>query len=157
MSVLSHGAFHQSIGFAFNEMVLLEQLSQLPPENILRVLQSIPRPLLERALAGQAPADIPLQHTPVAQWPEVPPSIAEQRRFPRQNVLRGAQVSFGRQHSVVNVQVLDLSEGGCRIGLDDPSRLPDLFSVRIVGVSGERSCEVCWRAAHELGVAFLPA
>ena len=38
-TVLSHEAYHHSVGWAFGELLVLEQMSQLPPDSVLRVLQ----------------------------------------------------------------------------------------------------------------------
>ncbi len=144
-TVLSHEAFHQSVGFAFGELLVLEQISQLPAESILRVLKSIPEPLLQRALASRNAAVPPV--------PELP---GERRAFPRRKVLRGGQLICAGGSTVLEVQVRDISEGGCRIWSRNPSGVPDHFTIRIVGVYGERPCEVRWRSGEELGVRFLP-
>jgi hypothetical protein len=141
-SVLSHEAFHHSVGFAFGELLVLEQISQLPAESVLRVLKSIPEPLLQQALAGLGAAVPPDQDDP-----------AERRASPRRKVLRGGQVIQGQ--TILEVQVRDISEGGCRIWSRHPSAVPDHFTLRIVGVYGERHCEVRWRSDDELGLRFL--
>lgn len=144
-TVLSNEAFHQSVGFAFGELLVLEQISQLPAESILRVLQSIPEPLLQHALAGRNAAAQPVADL-----------SGERRHSPRRKVLRGGQVIHDGGRSILEVQVRDLSEGGCRIWSRNPSSVPDHFTIRIVGVYGERPCEVRWRSGEELGVEFLP-
>lgn len=141
-TVLSHDAFHESVGHAFNELLVLEQLSQLPPDAVLRVLQSIPETLLRQALGASA------QPQPAAK-PE------ERRAYPRRAVLRGGKLILNHGRNLLDVQVRDLSEGGCRIRTGNPALLPDRFTIRIVGLSGERPCEVRWRSEQELGVRFL--
>lgn len=153
-TVLSHEAFHESVGFAFGELRVLEQMSQLPAESILRILQSIPAPLLLQALAGRhAVASKPRarsnSHAPQA----APAEKGERRAAPRRKVLRGGQVIHAG--TVLEVQVRDISDGGCRIWSRRPSEVPDHFTIRIVGVSGERTCSVRWRSGEEIGVAFL--
>lgn len=139
--VLSHEAFHHSVGHAFGELFVLEQISQLPPENVLRILQTIPEPLLRRALEGCG--------GPAPQAGE-----AEGRAFPRRKVLRGAKV-LCEGRVLLEVQLRDISEGGCRIWTRRLSEVPDHFTIRIVGIAGERACEVRWRSEEELGVRFL--
>jgi hypothetical protein len=51
-SILSHNVFHPSIGHAFGELFVLDQISLLPPDSILRILKTIPEPLLRDALAA---------------------------------------------------------------------------------------------------------
>jgi hypothetical protein len=139
-TVLSHEAFHPSVGFAFDELLLLEQMSRLPPDSIIRLLQSIPEPMLRDALAARAPmAD--------ASAPR------ERRLEPRRKVLRGARVTIPGE-PVREVQVRDISTGGCRIWSRHIASLPDRFTIRIVGIAGERRCEVRWRYGEELGVRF---
>jgi hypothetical protein len=140
-TVLSHDAFHHSVGHAFGELFVLEQISQLPPENVLRILQTIPEPLLRRALAGCG--------GPAPQAGE-----AEGRAFPRRKVLRGAKV-LCEGRVLLEVQLRDISEGGCRIWTRRLSEVPDHFTIRIVGIAGERACDVRWRSEEELGVRFL--
>ena len=138
-TVLSHEAYHHSVGWAFGELLVLEQMSQLPPDSVLRVLQSIPQPLLRHALAsGEAAAEVK----------------AERRASPRRKVLRGARVMVAGA-AVAEVQVRDISEGGCRIWSRQPSCVPDRFTIRIVGFGGQRPCAVRWRAGEEIGVEFL--
>jgi hypothetical protein len=140
-TVLSHDAFHHSVGHAFGELFVLEQISQLPPENVLRILQTIPEPLLRQALAGS------VESAPRA-------AEAERRDLRRRKVLRGAKVlRAGRV--LLEVQLRDISEGGCRIWSRRLSEVPDHFTIRIVGIAGDRACEVRWRAEEELGVRFL--
>jgi hypothetical protein len=69
-------------------------------------------------------------------------------------VLRGAKV-LREGRVLLEVQVRDISEGGCRIWTRRLSEVPDHFTIRIVGIRGERACEVRWRAEEELGVRFL--
>ncbi len=141
-TVLSHEAFHHSVGHAFGELFVLEQISQLPPENVLRILQTIPEPLLRRALAGCGAPSAP--HA----------AQAERREFARRKVLRGAKV-LREGRVLLEVQLRDISEGGCRIWSRRLSEVPDHFTIRIVGIAGERACEVRWRSEEELGVRFL--
>jgi hypothetical protein len=142
-NVLSHEAFHRSVGLSFDEMLVMEQLSRLSAESILRVLQSIPEPLLQHAAAG-------LAATP----PSAPRAPAERRGSSRRQVLRGARLS-GDGRTILEVQVRGISEGGCRIWTRAPSDVPDYFTIRIVGFEGERPCEVRWRSGNELGVQYL--
>jgi len=79
----------------------------------------------------------------------------ERRAYPRRPVLRGGKLILNHGRNLLDVQVRDLSEGGCRIRTGNPALLPDRFTIRIVGLSGERPCEVRWRSEQELGVRFL--
>ena len=156
-TVLSHEAFHESVGFAFGELRVLEQMSQLPADGVLRVLQSIPAPLLLQALAGRHAAASKSHTIRNSHRPGAAGEPGDRRAAPRRKVLRGGQVIVppcdGR--TILEVQVRDISDGGCRIWSRKPSEVPDHFTIRIVGVCGERRCDVRWRSGDEIGVQFL--
>ena len=132
-TVLSHDAFHASVSHAFGELLVLEQMSQLPPESVLRVLQSIPRALLEQALSAPEP------ERPVA---------------PRRKVLRGGKVLLGGA-LILEVQLREIGADGGLIWTRRPDEVPDQFSLRIVGIDGEKRCRVAKRAGEEIEVRFL--
>jgi hypothetical protein len=132
-SVLSHEVFDPSVGHAFGEMFVLEQISQLPDESVLRILQTIPDPLLQRAVEVRQP----------------PPAAQGKGR----KVLRGAKIIAGGQ-LVMEVQVREIFAGGCRIWTRAPSSVPERFTIRIIGFPGEQHCKVHWRAGEELGLQF---
>jgi hypothetical protein len=134
-SVLSHEVYHPSVGDAFGELFVLQQISQLPPESVLRILQTIPTPLLRQALKGCGAA------------------AAERRAEPRRKVLRGAKVMHGGR-LLLEVQLRDVSQGGCRIWTRRPEHVPERFSLLIVGEASERDCELRWRDGEEMGVRF---
>ena len=62
-TLFSHEAFHEDVGHAFNELLLMDQISRLPQASLLRVLQSFPCEVIRQALASghetgkAAPAD----------------------------------------------------------------------------------------------------
>ncbi len=61
-TLFCHEAYHEDVGQAFNEMMLMEHLSRLPEASRLRILQSFPRSLLEAALKpgpGDAQRSLP--------------------------------------------------------------------------------------------------
>ena len=142
-TVLSHEAFHPSVTLAFDELLLLAQISQLPEDAVLRMLQSFPEPLLRQALAGRG--------QPVRAVHQGP---GERRDEPRRKVLRGGKVMDERGTTLHEVQVREISDGGCRIWTRTPAAVPDRFTIRIVGVDRLRRCEVRWREGEELGVRF---
>jgi hypothetical protein len=132
-TILSHDAFNASISHAFGELLVLEQISQLPPESVLRVLQSFPRALLEQALAEPEP------QRPAA---------------PRRKVLRGGKVMLGGA-VILEVQLREIGEDGGLIWTRWPDEVPEQFSLRIVGIDGEKRCRVAKRAGEEIDVRFL--
>ncbi len=53
-TLFSHDAFHDDVAHAFNELMLMEQLSRLPEASLIRSMQSFPEALLERVLDAVA-------------------------------------------------------------------------------------------------------
>jgi hypothetical protein len=143
MTLLSHEAFHPSVALAFDELLLLAQISQLPEDAVLRILQSFPEPLLRQALAGIG--------QPVRAVHQGP---GERRTEPRRKVLRGGRVMDEQGITRLEVQVREISHSGCRIWSRTPAAVPDHFTIRIVGFDRPRRCEVCWREGEELGLLF---
>jgi hypothetical protein len=51
--------------------------------------------------------------------------------------------------------IADISDSGARLEIDDPSRLPESFTLLLDGPDQQRrACRVVWRTASEVGVAF---
>lgn len=47
-------AFHEDVGHAFDELILMEQLSRVPEASLVRILKSFPPSVLEQALEPAA-------------------------------------------------------------------------------------------------------
>lgn len=153
-TVLSHEAFHEDVGHAFNELRALQQIAELPTDSILRILKSIPSPLLRKALEAQEGVpDLALAASIMAL--DASENDSETRRDLRNRVLRGGKVIYNNRHSLMDAQVRDLSSSGCRIRVASAAHLPAFFSMVITGVVGEKTCEVRWRSDCEVGVRFL--
>jgi hypothetical protein len=134
-TLLSQDAFHDSVGHAFDELLAVEQMSRLPAESVLRVLQTIPHPLLLQALA--------LTQTAARPQPK-----------PRRKMLRGARVIQNGVY-ILEIQVRELGEDGCRVWTRRPEDVPERFTLRIVGIEGVKNCEVRRRFGEELELRFL--
>jgi hypothetical protein len=134
-TILSHDAFHASVGHAFDELLAQEQLARLPAESVLRVLQTIPQPLLLQALA-------------------LTQAAARPQPRPRRKVMRGAKV-LRDGICLLEVQVREIGEDGCRIWTRRPEEVPSRFTLRIVGFEGQKSCDVRRRFGEELELRFL--
>ncbi|MFN4143613.1 PilZ domain-containing protein [Aestuariivirga sp.] len=152
-TVLSQEVFHEDVGHAFNELTILQQIGNLPADSLLRVLQSIPSPLLRKALEKQ-------EGSPAAALTAVTPPLPERddsnsRKDIRNRVLRGGKVIYNNRHSIMDAQVRDLSTSGCRIRVEHTGQLPTFFTMVITGVIGEKTCETRWRTDREVGVRFL--
>ena len=134
-TLLSHDAFHASVGHAFAELLAMEQISRLPAESVLRVMQTIPEPLLLQALALSQAA-------------------ARPQPKPRRKVLRGGKVMRGGA-VILEVQLREIGEDGGLIWTRWPDEVPEQFSLRIIGFDGEKRCCVAKRMGEEIDVRFL--
>jgi hypothetical protein len=146
---------------AQNEALILQALRLLPAESLLRVLHSLPPALLRAALdvhgghQTHAPSPHPLT-TPAPPLPQVTSTNpADKRGSARHRTLRGAKIIFNNRVSVVDAQVRDISDGGCRIRVAAPAHLPATFLLQITGMPGEKRCEARWRTNSEIGVKFI--
>ena len=52
-TLFSHEAFHDDVAHAFNEVIMMDQLSRMPEDSLLRILQSFPSVLLRKAADSQ--------------------------------------------------------------------------------------------------------
>ncbi len=155
---------------AGNEVLVVQTLRLLPAEGLFRVLSHLPVEILRTALdmrlardaaAQPKPSPAPPPPAPAATAP--PPAApaqatanpAEKRRSTRHRTLRGAKIIFNNRISVVDAQVRDISDGGCRLRVATAAHLPQTFNLQISGMMGEKRCEVRWRHESELGVRFL--
>lgn len=77
----------------------------------------------------------------------------ERRQFPRNHVLRRAQVVFRGGHSAIDCVVLDLSMGGALLRVKDWMGLPPSFELRIEQ-GPARTAEVRHRDMEFAGVRF---
>ena len=54
---------------------------------------------------------------------------------------------------IASCTVLDISDGGARLKLDEPTTVPDSLTLRLYG-RAFRHCAVRWRSGREVGVQF---
>lgn len=80
----------------------------------------------------------------------------ESRKSKRRLVLHGAQVAGLDGSFLESCRIFDVSEGGARLKVADPTNLPDRFLLLLSrdGVL-RRQCAVIWRAEDTLGVEFI--
>lgn len=57
-TLFSHEAFHDDVGHAFDELMLMDQLSRLPEASLARILQSFPTTIRQQALASVRPPEV---------------------------------------------------------------------------------------------------
>jgi hypothetical protein len=84
---------------------------------------------------------------------------AEKRKSARKPVNRPAvfMAVDGDQSVLGRCMILDISQGGARLQVDNPSQVPQIFRLILSpGARATRRCHVRWRSATEIGVQFQP-
>lgn len=112
---------------------LVEVLSKLPPEQLTRAFQHV-LSSLSNPHAGDQRDDA--------------------RRAQRQRTLRAGRIAFNSGMSTANCQIRDVSDQGCRVKLETTLGIPDRFALHFLNGNVKRACEVKWRKAEEMGLAF---
>lgn len=80
------------------------------------------------------------------------------RRESRKEVGRKAWLDVGNGRPLVACTLIDISAGGAKLALDDAAQVPPTFGLRLThGGRANFSCQIMWRSADALGVAFAKA
>jgi PilZ domain len=84
------------------------------------------------------------------------PSPEDRRREPRRPLYRVARIQFGAGAQPRECVVMDISDGGVRLHVDDFD-VPDEFVLHLSGqfITQERKYEVVWRHNQEIGAKFI--
>jgi hypothetical protein len=83
-------------------------------------------------------------------------AFVEQRRSPRHSTNCRAWIEFDDHTPPLNCTLVDISEGGARIEVASPHRLPEEFSLVLTEDAGNvRRCRIIWRADNEIGISYL--
>ena len=78
----------------------------------------------------------------------------DRRQSQRKRVLRRGRIVFRNGYSVIDCVVLDLSEGGARLKLNDWLGLPTSFELRIEN-GPSHQVTVCYHVRDVTGVRFI--
>jgi hypothetical protein len=78
----------------------------------------------------------------------------ERRNSPRSRVLRRGQIVFRSGHTAIDCVLLDLSDEGAQLRLENWLALPRKFELRIENGPSRRA-EVRYRALERTGVHFV--
>ncbi len=78
----------------------------------------------------------------------------ERRRSARSVVFKPAQLLAEDRRKVVGCTVRDLSAEGACLDIESNERLPQHFRLSLDWFRSLRRCEVRWRSASRVGVAF---
>jgi hypothetical protein len=73
--------------------------------------------------------------------------VRRARRFPAWIKVNG--------RALCECHVLDVSDNGAKVALDEPSLVPDKFELAFFQGGPNRVCEVVWRRSRMFGVKFI--
>ncbi len=82
-------------------------------------------------------------------------SMQERRRNARTQIFKAAQLLAPDRHKVIGCTVRDLSPAGACLDIDSPMGIPQSFNLSFDWFRSFRRCEVKWRSAGRIGVAFM--
>lgn len=116
-------------------------LARLPASAVTRLIDALPADL-QSALAAR-----------VRQFDN---GLGQTRRRPRRKAGRSGLVVFNEGANFADCTVLDVTEDGCRLRVEDAYAVPRFFTLQIQGQPERWSCGVRWRSTSELGVKFIP-
>ncbi|WP_108882984.1 PilZ domain-containing protein [Anderseniella sp. Alg231-50] len=78
----------------------------------------------------------------------------ERRRSPRRNVKIGANAVIANPEATIDCTILDFSESGAKLQMEDVDIITARFKLFIPDVDHIYECEVVWRDGKYLGVKF---
>jgi hypothetical protein len=81
--------------------------------------------------------------------------MAEKRRSPRLRTIKGGSIMFGGA-TTVDCIIRNMSETGAALEVENPTVMPDVFTLLIRPEIIKRSCQVVWRTERRIGVRFRP-
>jgi PilZ domain-containing protein len=83
-------------------------------------------------------------------------AFIDQRRSQRYPTNCRAWIEFDDHTPPLNCTLVDISDGGARIQVAAPHRLPEEFSLILTEDAGHvRRCRIIWRADDEIGISYL--
>src|SRR5262245_509116 len=86
-----------------------------------------------------------------------PKSLVRRRKNPRRFIKQSALLkTIDNLSPLGQGTILDISEGGARLQVEQPAEVPDCF-VLVLSEHAQtfRLCQVRWRSADELGIEFM--
>ena len=78
-----------------------------------------------------------------------------QRRHPRQRVLKDGKIISANMSCVTDVKIRDMSASGALIRIPANATLPESFSLLIVSERKLYSAAVRWRKGETIGIEFI--
>lgn len=88
-----------------------------------------------------------------ARFPPTSPNLMHDRRsVGRTRLLKDVKILANR--ATISCTIVDLTNGGACIRLDDARDVPNRFELSFGNRHARRACRVTWRTNHHIGVAF---
>ncbi len=80
--------------------------------------------------------------------------MIETRKSNRRRVLKRATALFHNKNSIMECQVRDISDTGCRLRVNGSHQFPHAFTLTVELDGLEADCQIVWRKSSDLGVRF---
>lgn len=84
-------------------------------------------------------------------------NFGRKHRDPRRSTRQQAWISQETGFATRPCTVLDISERGARLRIEDAAFIQPTVRLKLTPSSSGRRCRVAWRKDNELGVEYLPA
>jgi hypothetical protein len=82
-------------------------------------------------------------------------AFGRKTRSARRKTQTDAWIAIDGSFAVRHATVLDVSEGGVRLKLDDPDFAARQFELKFSRSGKGRLCKMAWRKGREIGAAYL--
>lgn len=82
-------------------------------------------------------------------------SGAERRESPRRKMLKACKIVFNNRQSVLDAVMVNLSEKGAKIRVNDPSHITKEFELTTVFGNNHFFCAIKWHNHEYVGVEFV--
>ena len=79
----------------------------------------------------------------------------EKRRAIRRRFVLGAKIIYNGRTCVVDCQISNISETGCKLMIHGSAHIPTQFTLNFNASKEVRECEVAWWDERTAGVRFL--
>ncbi len=136
-----------------NLNLILRALQALPPEQIRTVLQQLDPRLLLDALHSSLPE--PSAPTPTAPTQDAEPTATSEKQGSPTRVLKSGKLIYNNSNSVVDCQIREISENGCKIRVENSIGIPEHPMLQILDGKTKRQCQVAWKKLEEIGLEFI--
>lgn len=133
-----------------NLNLILRTLQALPPDQIHAVLRQLDPRLLLDALQSSLP-----QQSPAVPKHDASPAARSEKHGAPMRVLKSGKLIYNNSNSVVDCQIREISESGCRIRVENSMGIPEHPMLQILDGKTKRQCQVAWKKLEEIGLEFI--